>query len=83
MISHDLRRIGARYGAHSMILRRKGIKKLLQFFKAHQIFLPYDMEYTLPPDIKLYTVMEDVVTNLRNGLSDNGHPRYLESHGVR
>lgn len=79
VINQDFRRVGARYGAHSMILRKRGIKKLLQFFKAHQIFLPYDMEYTLPPGIKLYTVLTDVVTNLRHALSDNGHPRYLEN----
>ena len=78
-ISATMRRVGARYGAHSMIVRRQGMEKLLQFFQEHKIFLPYDMEYTLPPGIKLYTVVEDVVTNLRNGLSDNGHPRYLES----
>ena len=76
-ISQDLRRIGARYGAHSMILRRSGIQKLLQFFNEYKIFLPYDMEYTLPPGIKLYTVLEDVVTNLRHALSDNGCPNYL------
>lgn len=75
-ISQNLRKIGARYGAHSMILRRTGMRKLLQFFKAHQLFLPYDLDYILPPGIKLYTVSEDIVGNLPNAISDNGHPRY-------
>lgn len=75
-ISSDFRKIGARYGAHSMILRKSGIRKLLQFFKAHQIFLPYDLDYILPPGIKLFTVLDDVVGNLSNALSDNGSPGY-------
>jgi hypothetical protein len=60
-----------------MILRRSGIKKLLQFFKAHQIFLPYDMDYILPPGIKLFTVLEDVVSNFPKADSDNGAPNYM------
>lgn len=37
-ISLNLRKIGARYGAYSMIVRRSGIKKLLEFIKAHGVF---------------------------------------------
>lgn len=76
-VSDDFFRIGARSGAHSMIIRRSGIKKLLQFFKAHQIFFPYDMEYILPRGIQLYTVNEDIVSNIPKALSDNGAPNYL------
>ena len=77
-VSPEFRVIGARYGAHSMIIRRSGMKKLLTFFFAHQIFLPYDLEYILPPGIKLYTVREDVVSNLPKALSDNGGANYLK-----
>ncbi len=77
VVSEDFWQIGARYGAHSMIVRRSGMKKLLQFFKAHQIFLPYDLEFILPKGIKFYAVLEDVVTNLAKGISDNGGPNYL------
>ena len=76
-ISQDFYQIGARSGAHSMILRRSGIEKLLQFFQAHQIFFPYDMEYILPPGIRLFTVSDDIVTNLPKASSDNGGPNYL------
>ncbi len=69
--------VGARFGAHSMIIRKSGIRKLLKFFKAHQIFLPYDMEYILPPGIKLFTVSEDIVSNLPRAPSDNGGANYL------
>jgi len=70
-------KVGARSGAHSMILRRSGIKKLLQFFKAHQIFLPYDMDFILPQGIQMFTVTEDIVSNLVSAPSDNGGPNYL------
>lgn len=70
-------KIGARYGAHSMIIRRSGIKKLLMHFKAHQIYLPYDLEFILPLGIQLYALQDDVITNLPKALSDNGGPNYL------
>lgn len=73
----DFIRIGSRYGTHSMIIRRCGMKKLLQFFKAHKMYLPYDMDMIMPYGIKLYTVAEDVVGNLPRAASDNGAPYYL------
>jgi GR25 family glycosyltransferase involved in LPS biosynthesis len=74
-ISLDFRIIHARYGAYSMIVRRSGMKKMLDFFK-NGMFLPYDMEYTLPDDINMYTVREDVVSTQPNAFSDNGAPNY-------
>lgn len=76
-ISKDFRKIGARYGATSMIVRRSGMKKLLQFYKTHDIFLPYDLDFILPRSIKLYTVQDDIVSNLAKALSDNGGANYL------
>ena len=70
-LSKNLRRIGARYGAYSMIIRRSGMEKLLRFFKNYNIFLPYDMEYTLPNDIRLFTVTNDVVSMQPKGGSEN------------
>lgn len=77
-ISPDFRRISARFGAHSMIIRRSGIQKLLDFAKQHQIFLPYDMDNYLALGLKRYAVTTDVVTNLLNPLSDNGRPGYQD-----
>lgn len=82
MVSPDFYEIGARSGATSLIIRRSGIKKLLQYFKAHQIFFPYDMEYIFPRGIKLYTVAEDLVSNLPKALSDNGAPNYLNKESL-
>ena len=75
-ITQNLRKISARFGAHSMIIRRSGIKKLLEFAKAHSIFFPYDMDNDLRHDLNRYSSRFDIVTNLVNGLSDNGFPNY-------
>ncbi|NGX26900.1 MAG: hypothetical protein K940chlam6_00826 [Chlamydiae bacterium] len=77
VISDNFRRIGARYGTYSMIIRRSGIEKILNFFLKHQVFLPYDMEFYLPDKIKIYAIQDDVVSTIPGTLSDNGRPRYL------
>jgi len=75
--TYDFRKIGARYGAYSMIIRRSGIKKILDFFKTYKIFLPYDLDFYMAPGIKMYTVQEDIVRSLMDSLSDNGGAFYL------
>ncbi len=75
-LSEDFRRISARFGAYSMIIRRSGIEKLLQFFAEHKIYLPYDLDYYLPPGIRRYSLRYNIVTNFLEALSDNGSPGY-------
>lgn len=70
-ISSEFRKIGARYGAYSMIIRRSGMKKIIHFLNEYHVFLPYDMEYTLPPNIKLYTLLQEVVSTQPGSPSDN------------
>jgi len=72
----NFRQVGARFGATSMIYRKSGMKKILNFIKEHKVFLPYDMDNYLPLGIKLFTVRKDVVTNLTDALSDNGGANY-------
>lgn len=78
-ISPEFRQIANRYGTHSMILRRSGVKKLLQFFKAHQLFAPYDMDLIYARGLKMFTVTHDIVGNLPQALSDVGYPHYLNT----
>ncbi len=70
-------RKGARFGAYSMILRRSGMKKILDFMKEHKIFLPYDMEFYLPQGMRMYSLKDDVVSTNPKALSDNTTPGYL------
>jgi GR25 family glycosyltransferase involved in LPS biosynthesis len=78
-ISKDFRKVGARYGTYSMIIRRSGIKKILSFIKKHDIFLPIDMDFIFAKDIKLFTVIDDIVSTQRYAQSDNGKPGFLEN----
>ncbi len=75
-INPHFRKVGARFGAYSMIVRRSGMEKLLEFFKNYQIFLPFDIDYTQPPGIRLYTVTEDIVIPWCEAPTDNGAPNY-------
>lgn len=79
-IDDTFTRIGARYGAYSMIIKRSGIKKILSFMKEHKIFLPYDMDFYLPLDIKMFCVQNDVVTTQLRAPSDNGGQNYLNKN---
>jgi GR25 family glycosyltransferase involved in LPS biosynthesis len=76
-IDSEFRTVGARYGAYSVIVRRSGMKTMLDFMK-DGIFLPYDMEYTLPDNIRMFTVLDDVVSTMPQALSDNGAPNYKQ-----
>lgn len=75
-IGKDFRQVGARYGAYSMIVRRSAMEKILNYYKKYKVYLPYDMEFTLVPDIKFFTVLNDVVSTQPQALSDNGAPGY-------
>ena len=75
-VSANIKRMGSRFGAYSMIVRRSGMEKILNFFKTYHIFLPYDIEYVLPPEIRLYAARRDIVSTQPNAPTDNGGPNY-------
>lgn len=73
-ISPDFSKVGARYGFHSYIIRRSGMKKMLDFTRQYQIYLPIDMDFIFPSGIKFYCLNYDVVSQLTRAISDNGTP---------
>lgn len=75
-VSADFTKVGARYGGHSMIVRRSGMKKILDFIRDYSIFHAIDVDYVLPEDIRLYSLTYDVVSQLTDALSDNMTPNY-------
>ncbi|HEY2809972.1 MAG TPA: glycosyltransferase family 25 protein [Rhabdochlamydiaceae bacterium] len=77
-VNEDIIKLGLRFGSYSMIVRRSGMKKLLDYFKTYKIFFPYDMEYFFPEGINLYSCIRDIVTTIAGGISDNGNPNYRE-----
>ncbi len=79
LVSNKFKKIGARYGAYSMIVSRSGMEKILRFIKTYGVFLPYDMEYYLPDDIDIYSVISDVVSTQPQALSDNAGANYKKN----
>ncbi len=77
-ITQNFIQLGARFGAYSMIMRRSGMKKIYDFITQHSVFHPYDMDFYLPPGLKMYTVVQNVVSNYPKAPSDNGGPNYLQ-----
>jgi GR25 family glycosyltransferase involved in LPS biosynthesis len=75
-IHPDITKIGMRFGSHSMVIKRSGMKKLLDFFKTYKIYFPYDIDYFFVPGINLYACNRDIVTNISGGDSDNARPAY-------
>lgn len=69
-INDHFRKIEARFGTTSMIIRRSGIIKLLEFIKKHHFYFHYDGDIYLPPGIQHYGLTFDLVTNMLNPLSD-------------
>lgn len=81
-IDSTFRKIGSRFGAHSMIIRRSGMQKLLNFYEQYQLYHPYDIDYYLPEGINIFTVREDVVGNIPGGISDSKRPGYLKNKSL-
>jgi GR25 family glycosyltransferase involved in LPS biosynthesis len=78
-LDQDFRKVGARYGAYSVIVRRSGMEKILNFIKKYKIFLPYDMDFIFPKGMKMYVLKDEVVSTQPNALSDNGAPNYRQN----
>lgn len=76
-VDDNFRQIGARYGVYSMIVSRAGMQKILDFMKTYKIFLPYDMEFYLAPNIRIFAAKDDIVSTIIKSPSDNGGPNYL------
>lgn len=75
-IGNNFYRTGMRYGAYSMILRRSGIKKILDYYRKYRIFIPYDTDYWLCPDLTMFYYNLDIVSHRPGAASDNNKPGY-------
>lgn len=61
-VSDSLKRIYGRLGLHSLIISKRGLKKLMYHFRKVKILLPIDWEINFTPDLRMYAVKEDCVT---------------------
>lgn len=74
VLNRHFRKISMRFGAHSMIIRRSGIEKLLAYAKQHKIFLAYDLDNSF--GVNRFSLCYDVVTNMLGAITDNEEPFY-------
>lgn len=74
-IGSDFIKIGLKWGTRSMIIRRSGMKKILDFAKNQGIFLPIDCELAFIPQMKLFITNRNIVVtrDLRSDTHDY-HP---------
>ncbi len=79
-VSPEFSRTGMRYGAYSMVIRHSGMKKILDYYNSYGVFLPYDMDFWLIPNLKMYSVNKEIVSHRAGSLSDNGRPNYKLSN---
>jgi GR25 family glycosyltransferase involved in LPS biosynthesis len=70
-VSETFRQIGARFGSYSVILRRSGIEKILNYYAEHQMFWGYDIENFMPEGIRFFTVLDPIVVSFTDAPSDN------------
>jgi len=63
LLNEDFIKIGSRLQTTSMIIRRSGMKKILNFLNTHHLFFPYDLELPVIPDIKMITLRSTIVTD--------------------
>jgi hypothetical protein len=69
-VGKDFYRIGGRTQTHSMIYRRRGISKILDFIMMNGIFRPYDLDLPFIPDLKLFNAGHDIVHGRDRAFSD-------------
>ena len=60
-VGSDFVKIGGRTQTHSMIIRKSGIKKIVDFLLKNGIFRPIDIELSFVPDLKIYNLLHDAV----------------------
>jgi GR25 family glycosyltransferase involved in LPS biosynthesis len=75
-VGENFMKIGSRMRNHSMIYSRSGIEKIVNFYRTHNNFLPYDNEIALIPGIRLYTLKRPIVSF--NEVTSDTRDRYFK-----
>ena len=61
-VSEHITKVGGRIRQHSVIYRRCGMERILNFYREYGNFLPFDTEIALIPGIRLYTSKKNIVS---------------------
>jgi hypothetical protein len=61
----DISLSGIRTKSPSILISKKGINKILSYYKRNRFFIPFSTELTLIPKIRTYSINKDIVTSSR------------------
>lgn len=73
-INETFLKINSRLQTHSMVISKSGIEKILKFYKQNPIYIPYDLELGIIPDMNIYNLRFNIVT-ASHGVSDTSKKR--------
>jgi hypothetical protein len=71
-------KIGGRTQTHSMILRKSGIIKIVEYILKNGLFRPIDIELATIPGLKLYNLLADVVHGRDRTDSDTYYKKTID-----
>lgn len=69
-LSTDITKVIHRFRTHSMIIKRSGIIKILDYMKKNLIFLPFDNELSHIPNLNKYMLKKNIITIDRQRITD-------------
>lgn len=75
VINSDLMQIRSRFGTYSMLISKKGVRKILHHFTSCPIWTSIDIDLHYIPSIREYAARRDIVSNLRHSSSDTEENR--------
>lgn len=61
-LNADLKKIGQRFGAYSLLISQKGIKKILHYFTHVHLWTSYDIDIHYVPGLREYSTRRDIVS---------------------
>ncbi len=66
LITETIQKVRNRYGMHSLLISRKGMKKILDYFSHIYLWTAIDIDIHFIPGIKEYSPTDDIITNWRH-----------------
>lgn len=69
-ITNELMQTRYRWGLHSYLISRKGVKKVLDYFTHVYLWSPIDVDIHHIPGMRKYSSTKDILTNQRFAISD-------------
>lgn len=61
-LDKNFMRVGNRFGFYSVFISKSGIEKLLHYFISHSLSTPIDVEIHCIPNIRKYSVRQNIVS---------------------